>query len=263
MKFVYPDRYSNHWQMLAAATKRNYYEKDAVVIMARYLHEDISVYRDRFPNKKIIIYQLEPITENNAWWSIEKVTQYLQYADEVWDYDLCNIEYLREKCGITAVYRPFLYSESCCNYVDHSREKDLDVLLYSYYTDYRSKFVNEFQEKCGMSFAWLTHIHHPVLDEYISRSKVVLNIHHAEGLEQQEQTRIFYLLSNGKEVVSTKSKYNIYGDLISEAETPGEMADIVMKKVFEYDALKEHHTKYLFKKLSYQDVYNRFSNDEE
>jgi hypothetical protein len=101
---------------------------------------------------------------------------------------------------------------------------------------------------------WLTHTLHPQLDEYISRSKIVLNIHHAEDLQQQEQTRIFYLLSNGKEVVSTKSKYNIYGDLISEAETPAEMAEIIYSKLSVYDPLKEAATKYNFKQLTVDNV---------
>lgn len=263
MQFIYPDRYAWHWQMLAQATTDNYYvEGDNVIIMGRYLHEDISQYRETYPNSKIIVYQLEPISENNAWWSTETITKSLHEADEVWDYDLNNIEYLRENLGINAYFRPFIFSESCCKYIDHDREKDLDVLFYGYYTEHRSKFVNEFTESCGKSFAWITHIHHPVLDDYISRAKVVINIHHAEHLQQQEQTRLFYLLSNGKSVVSEKSRYNVYGDLVPEAETPQEMAEIVRQLLDSYDPLREQHRKYLFKNLKYNDIYNKIVESE-
>lgn len=262
MQFVYPDRYKWHWEMLAEATMNNYFvEGDCVVVMGIYLHEDISRIRELYPDSKIIVYQLEPISENNAWWDTNTITRFLRDADEVWDYDLNNIEYLREELGITAFFRPFLFSESCCKHIDMNREKDLDVLFYGYYTEHRSKFVNEFVEHCGRSFAWIAHIHHPVLDEYISRARVVINIHHAENLQQQEQTRLFYLLSNGKDVVSEKSKYNVYGDLVPEAETPQEMAGIVNKLLAKHDTLREQHRKYLFKNLKYDDIYNKFCDE--
>lgn len=254
MEFVYPIRYSDHWKMLADATRKNYYDGDAVVIMGVYLHEDISVYREKYPGKKLVVYQLEPISAHNAWWSADIITRNLKAADEVWDYDVVNIEYLRENCGISAFYRPFLYSDTCCNYVRSDVKKDIDVLFYSYYTEYRSKFIYELSTHYGSSIVWMAHIHHPQLDEFISRSKIVLNIHHAEGLQQQEQTRIFYLLSNGKEVVSTKSKHNVYGDLIAEAETPKEMADIINRKLAEYDPMKDAYTKYRFKQLCLPDI---------
>jgi hypothetical protein len=109
------------------------------------------------------------------------------------------------------------------------------------------------------SLMWLTNIFHSQLDEYISRSKIVINIHHAENLQQQEQTRIFYLLSNGKEIVSTKSRYNIYGDLIAEAETPAEMAGIINFKLSVYDPLKEAVNKYNFKQLTIDNVFKNLN----
>jgi hypothetical protein len=261
MKFVYPERYNVHWKMIADAVCENYYCEDAVVLMGVYLHEEISVYRERYPGKRIIVYQLEPIAANNAWWPEDIITRNLKDADEVWDYDIANIEYLRENCGICAFFRPLLYSKTCCNFVNPNAEKDIDVLFYSHYTEYRSKFMNEM---CGggnnsFSLMWLTNIFHSQLDEYISRSKIVINIHHAENLQQQEQTRIFYLLSNGKEIVSTKSRYNIYGDLIAEAETPAEMAGIINFKLSVYDPLKEAVNKYNFKQLTIDNVFKNLN----
>jgi hypothetical protein len=241
--------------MLADAIRENYYCEDAVVLMSVYMHEEVSVYREKYPGKRIIIYQLEPISDHNAWWSCDVVTRNLKDADEVWDYDLTNIEYLRENCGICAFFRPFLYSNTCCKYVKPNAEKDIDILFFSYYTEYRAKFVNELVSRyCGSSMMWLTHTLHPQLDEYVSRAKIVLNIHHAKELQQQEQTRLFYLLSNGKEVVSTRSRFNMYGDLVAEVETPEEMAKIINSKLSVYDPSKEAANKYNFKRLTIDNI---------
>ena len=56
------------------------------------------------------------------------------------------------------------------------------------------------------------------LDDYISRAKVILDLHTSEENKVQKQTRLFYALINGKCVVSEKSKYNNFKDLIIEVE---------------------------------------------
>lgn len=251
--------------MIAEATRSVYahtVEEDAVVVMGVYLMESIQKYREQFPGRKLVIYQLEPIAlQSHTMWRKEDVIRHLHEADEVWDYDLSNIQYLREELGIHAFYRPFLFSEACCKYVDPTKEKDLGVLFFGYYTERRSRYIYEFHKYCGYSFAWLTHVQHPELDDYVSRAKVIINVHHAENLPQQEQTRLFYLLSNGKDVVSERCKYNIYGDLIQEVDTPEEMADAVHKLLETYDPLREQHRKYMFKNLTYDDVYRKFSQE--
>jgi hypothetical protein len=259
MHFIYPERYAQHWEMLAEATKANYGpQEDVVIVMGNYLYNDLDQVREAYPNKKIVVYQLEPISENNTHWPPEIITRYLHEADEIWDYDLNNIEYLREKCGITALFRPFIFTERCCKNINSAAEKDIDVLFYGGYTEYRINFVNELQKNIpGKSFVWVNNTQHPTLDTYISRAKVVINIHQFENMPQQEQTRIFYLLSNGKDVVSEKSEYNVYGDLIHEAETPKEMATIIKLLLATYEPLRENHTKYLFKQLKYSEIFDK------
>lgn len=242
--------------MISEATKDNYYiEENAVVVMCNYLYNDLKHLREIHPNSKIIVYQLEPISENNTWWPPEVITRYLHEADEVWDYDLNNIKYLKEQCGIHAFFRPFIFSESCCKYVTPDVEKDIDVLFYGGYTEYRCNFVNELVTHIpGRSFVWVHNTLHPIIDTYISRAKVVINIHQFKNMPQQEQARLFYLLSNGKNVVSEKSQYNVYGDLVPEAETPAEMGIIIRSLLDDYDPLREQYIKYLFKKVKYADI---------
>jgi hypothetical protein len=116
---------------LAEATRKNYpVDDNPLVIMGSYLRDDnLDVYREKYPGRKIIIYQLEPISEHNLWWPPWFVTQNLHQADEVWDYDVTNIHYLREQCGIPAFYRPFLYSDTCCNFIKSDKQKDIDILF--------------------------------------------------------------------------------------------------------------------------------------
>jgi hypothetical protein len=56
------------------------------------------------------------------------------------------------------------------------------------------------------------------LDSYIENSKIVVNLHYYDAAIQ-EQSRIFYLLINGKCVLSETSIRNYYGDLIVEAHS--------------------------------------------
>jgi hypothetical protein len=261
MQFVYPNRYHQFWQLVAESVQSTYShttEPNSVVIMGTYLTEGVQQYREQYPGCKLIVFQLEPIhNQVGAMWSKEAITQHLHEADEVWDYDLSNIKYLRENLGIEAKFRPFLYSDACTKYVDRNREKDLDVLFFGYDTAYRRSFIGEFNQYADVSFIWMHHTMHPLLDEFVSRAKVIINVHHCENNIHQEQTRLFYLLSNGKQVVSEAARHNVYGDLITEVRTPIEMVSAVRDALFNYSADKELVTQQRFKNHTWADIYNK------
>lgn len=66
---------------------------------------------------------------------------------------------------------------------------------------------------------WINNIDGALLDEYIAKSKIILNINPYDGATRQQQSRIFYPLINEKCVVSQTSNRNYFGDNIYEFTT--------------------------------------------
>ena len=62
--------------------------------------------RKKYPNKKLVVYQLEQMY-NGCKYANKHVFEWLEGADEIWDYDLDNIEWLAKK-GIQASFHPMV-----------------------------------------------------------------------------------------------------------------------------------------------------------
>jgi len=112
-------------------------------------------------------------------------------------------------------------------------------------TDHRNEFLKNFHGKFMMpdnsedyalrfkklSIMCLTGIDDSRLDEFISRSKIILNLQPyklEDGEDRQSQVRIYYPLINGKCVVSEKSKRNYFGNSILEFTNYQEFGEIIM-----------------------------------
>jgi hypothetical protein len=162
----------------------------------------------------------------NHWWKTDAIIESLQGADEVWDYDLDNIEILKQH-GIDAKFKPFLYTKAL-NTIVSNNEPEIDVLFYGTPTAYRGDFFEYFSKSFvhyegrtselyqTMNIVNLYNISDHRLSEYIARSKIILNLNPYDGTTIQQQTRIFYPLSNGKCVMSQKSNRNYFGNCIVE-----------------------------------------------
>ena len=216
--------------MLAKMVDENYATEENendLFVMALYLNLSGTQLKEEFAHRnfnKLIIYQLEPLVEAH-WWTTDKIVESLKGADEVWDYDLDNIELLKQH-GIEAKFKPLLYTESL-NTIKTIDEPDIDVLFYGTPTRYRSSFFESFNKDFVhyddtsdmygiMNIVTLYNIADQRLDEFIARSKIVLNLNPIEGDCRQQQTRIFYPLTNGKCVMSQKSNRNYFGNCIVE-----------------------------------------------
>lgn len=172
----------------------------------------------KFPDYKIIIYQLEQLFDGSKW-ATQHVYNWLQRADEVWDYDLDNIEWLK-KSGFSPIFKPMEYCNDLCD-ITHT-DKDVDVLFYGYPTDRRMKFMQYWMGKSCYKYttAFITGVQGDKLKEWIARSKIILNIHAFPEDSRQEQVRLFYPVINGCCVVSEISHRNYFGKSIVECNSP-------------------------------------------
>ena len=225
-KYIHLDFMKNHWRDLITMVEDNYSDdlhEDDCLIVGACTKKSVEEIKESNPGaKRYIAYQLEPLYYDH-WHSPNNIIDNMKGADEVWDYDKDNIKFLMNY-GINAKYKPFLYSERLKRIKNRpDDELDIDILFYGDFSianrlDTFNKICNPYTGVKDETLVTLWNSTDEQLDHYISRSKVILDLHTSETNKIQKQTRLFYALINGKCVVSEKSNTNNYGDLIIEVE---------------------------------------------
>ena len=204
MRYYYGSRFKEHWEDIAKMVEENYsqdYDDNDCLILSVHLikdiHNGVEIIEDYNPdyNKKIV-YQLEPLVENH-WFGMTDMINCIRDYDEVWDYDLNNIEILKQN-GIDAKFKPLIYSENLKR-IENKEEPDIDVLFYGTQTTYRIKTISTLIGRylyCDINFISINNVTGSLLDDFISRSKIILDLSNDGYLHQriQKQTRIFYAL---------------------------------------------------------------------
>lgn len=114
------------------------------------------------------------------------------------DFARSNIEYLKSQ-GIDVFYMPFGFCKSMKKIKD-TCEKPIDVLFIgSMHFPRRQEVIKKLSKYCKVFVPNKTY--GKELDSLISKAKVHLNMHHAEG-QPLETVRVNYLLANNCTVVS-------------------------------------------------------------
>jgi len=197
------------------------YLKDSVIILGSYIKQSAYELKKLYPNKKLIIYQLEQLIRvpGDTWHNTDRTIKNLIGADEIWEYDELNVKFLDNFCGIQVDRLvPMRYTKVLDRGMEYNGKEDIDLLFYGQLYGRRLRIVQKLEQSLygKVKFVSLFGITGDELDEYIERSKVVLNLHAFEPYHRQEQSRIFYLLTNGKCVLSETSQLNHYKDMIVE-----------------------------------------------
>lgn len=155
---------------------------------------------------KVIVFNQEPLTATQRQFMHQNYYVWLKQADEVWDYDEQNIEVLK-------LIRPDVKLHILKPYKDWTVykpvEKDIDILFYGSMNEHRAKILNELKKKYKVAIiqTWDGR----VLDSYIMRSKVLLNLHYYYESSMQEQARMIRWIGSPCRIVSEKSHKNYLG----------------------------------------------------
>lgn len=227
---------------------------NTLVILGYNVGFNIAEYRKKYPGWKIVIYQLEQVFNNMSFWynmnssnpgiidRTKQVKRSLLECDEIWDYDLDNIEFLKTEGFTNIKHVPLFYSESVVREKRVIR-KEYDILFYGSVNDRRAKYLSELVGRYKIlilapSQDCITYgnrnfgkymrdcVFDNTLFDLVFKSKIVLNIHYYESI-LQEQVRIFELLANGVPVISEKSRRNYFGSLVKEFSTTDEMIKLL------------------------------------
>lgn len=150
-------------------------------------------------NYQYIPYQLEHLNSNESPFTpnMEKI---LKQAHTVWDYSEQNIAFLEEK-GIAAKHLIPGYHEKL-ELIEPAPNKSVDILFYGSLAERKKavleKLTNMFKVKVLFGRYGVKR------DKWISRAKIVLNLHHYSH-QIFEAVRISYLLNNKCFVLSEDS----------------------------------------------------------
>ena len=115
--------------------------------------------REENPGCKLVVYQLEQFFPGSKWFNA-RTKSWLAGCDEIWEYDLGNMDFLkREGFGKKLLYRPMTYCSSLADIVP-SEKKDIDVLFYGWPTPRRCHFMTEWMGKSWTKYKtiWATGI---------------------------------------------------------------------------------------------------------
>jgi len=202
-------------------TLRELYENDpayenVLFVLGYNVLPNLRKIREKYPSFKIIIYQLEQLFKHNKTWVNKRCYDVLKAADEIWDYDEGNIQWMKQNYKLKAKLKPLVYTEALKVIPTAVESKcDIDILMYGYLNERRARLLISMHHDAATKHKIfdLYGIWGKDLDEYIKRSKIILNVH---GHEQarQEQPRMYYPAINGRCVLSEVSDINYMGDSI-------------------------------------------------
>jgi len=193
---------------------------NSVIILGSYVKKgyNTNFFRGLYPGKKIVIYQLEAMMDNSLpWHAPSLVLGNIVGADEIWDYDLLNIKYLSWK-GIKVDKFVPIRATKAIDRKWEEVEEDIDVLFYGFLNERRADILNKLQQRLygDVSIVTLSNVGMLQLDDFIRRSKIILNLHAFDPYNRQEQVRMFYPIMNEKYVLSEPSQANYFGKSICE-----------------------------------------------
>jgi len=188
----------------------NNYDDSYICILGYLTFTLEELVRIKANGKKIIIYQLEQIS-NHLYSHNTRWVEMLKISDVVFEYDENNKKIL-DGMGICSKIVKLKYTKSLKTI--KSKELDIDVLFYGSINQKRKELIDSILvENKTKNIVISQSLFGQELDEYISRSKIILNCHYYE-MDVQEQVRIFYPLINNKVIVSEYNTLNNFGNSI-------------------------------------------------
>jgi len=151
-----------------------------------------------------------PLPDNCIVFNIEQVrsgrfaqsTHYLDLLKRflVFDYSARNIEHIKQRTGNEHVYLCRLGSVPAVSRIANAPVQDVDVLFYGVVNE-RRKSILDALAAAGLRIKVLTGVYGAERDQWIARSKIVLNLHFYDD-HIHEIVRTSFLMANRKAVVS-------------------------------------------------------------
>jgi hypothetical protein len=179
------------------------------IVLAYHLLPDEKQVRQH----QCIVYQLEQLPGQQVGWLKldERRASILRAAHAVWDFSAHNITFLAAN-GIGQVkYVPIGFHEEVKK-IKKAVTEDIDVFFYGAINVRRKKILDELARRCRVKTSF--GIYGSRRDDFIARSKIVLNLRTSHDTSIMEQPRVSHLLNNQQFVITEDAADNPYGDAV-------------------------------------------------
>lgn len=154
--------------------------------------------RTQIPNNSII-FNTEQLSDETAAWT-QAICDWGRHC-EIWDYSLKNIEFFRQ-VGLNKTKHFKIGYQRELDRIQRDKERCIDVLFYGSLNDRRIKILQALEAE-KVVVKTLFGVYGAQRDEWIAKSKVVLNMHYYQSA-LFEIVRTFYLLTNQVAVVNER-----------------------------------------------------------
>jgi hypothetical protein len=148
---------------------------------------------------RAVLFNLEQIVPGTLWLTASYLERLRRHR--VWDYSARNLAALAQMGVREAAHVPLGHAKVLERIA--STEEDIDVLFYGVYNERRMGPLRRLAGR-GLKVTWVNGIYGAERDALIARSRIVLNLHFY-GESRLEVARCFYLLANGRFVLSEES----------------------------------------------------------
>jgi hypothetical protein len=197
-----------------------------------------------------IVYQLEILDDELG--HLKKYPSYLGFlsrALSVWDYSPKNISFLKAKGFNNLAYIPPGYHPICEKVSRQNSRHDFDFLFIGALSKRRANLLEALMKR-GHKVGAITDskpAFGETRDQVMANSKIILNIHCFDNLNNLETVRLSYLLTNRAVVISEESDhdpyqgaigYAKYEDLVDYCDSILFEDNLEMRSKSGYDAIK-------------------------
>jgi tRNA A-37 threonylcarbamoyl transferase component Bud32 len=207
--------------------------QNSIIVVGYNSGNSFLEFKQQHADKKIIVYQLEQLLDYNSLWfnpnsqstmvlnRTKHIKDWLDNADEIWDYDLDNITFL-ESIGYSNIKHVPLTMCDSVKYIQSTTNKKYDIVFFGALNDRRYNILKQLDEKYNLLVICNTArmrtnkyffknvvemCYGQELYNHVFSAKIAINLHYYDSCIQ-EQVRLFELLSNGVDIISEKSKRN-------------------------------------------------------
>lgn len=232
---------------VAINTNKLSYDEDCINVIfgAHLLSEELI---SLLPNN-IVIFNTEQISNN---YSSQWISRILKLSErfQIWDYSFKNIEEFIRFGSINVKIFQIGYQKELDRIIP-AKEKDIDLLFYGSLNENR-KNVLEVLVNRGYKIKYLFDVYGTERDQYIARSKLVLNSHFYPT-QIFEIVRAFYLATNNIPFISEinqQTSIDTWWKLITYGAPYEMLAQKCINLIEDQDLLKEVslHSYNMFKK---------------
>ena len=190
-----------HWSIIdlgfecSVTTNHVPYDRINIILGCHLLNMEL---RAQIPNTAII-FNTEQLSNETASWT-QAICEWGRHF-EIWDYSLRNIEFFKQAGLLNTKHFKIGYQKQL-ERIQMEDERPIDVLFYGSLNDRRIHVLQSLEQQ-NIKVKTLFGVYGTERDEWIAKSKVVLNMHYYQTA-LFEIVRTFYLLTNQVAVVNEK-----------------------------------------------------------